>query len=300
MNEHAVVIPYDVSMQYVQGRMRRIYHDFKDWGDEIVIVLDGKAVFHLNDHSFPIQRGDVFVLRGDYYKEITGAERLRFCSIYFHETDIQRLAGTFRWMKGYQSLFIYNPLVGAYEPDDFLHADEDLLDDLQHILERMLQEQKLKEVGFEQILNSSFFILITLLSRAVTDDDRLDGGQENDFAHAVAFMQSRYAEPIRIPQLAKIAHLSERQFNRRFKALYEVTPSQFLFRLRMERACALLEESTLSISDIAMSCGFSDINYFSSSFKTLYGISASQYRHDHIESIKKSDIKRHRPKKDNN
>ena len=96
-----------------------------------------------------------------------------------------------------------------------------------------------------------------------------------------------------------MAHLSERQFNRRFKSIYHVSPSQFLVQLRMNRACILLEESGLNISEIAMECGFSDINYFSSSFRAMFGKSASQYRMERETEVKTSDLKRHRPKKEN-
>ena len=64
MGGQALVVPYDVSMQYVQGKMRRIYHDFHDWGNEMVLVLEGTGRYYLNDFSFEIGRGDIFVLRG--------------------------------------------------------------------------------------------------------------------------------------------------------------------------------------------------------------------------------------------
>ena len=298
MGGQALVVPYDVSMQYVQGKMRRIYHDFHDWGNEMVLVLEGTGRYYLNEFSFEIGRGDIFVLRGDYSKEIRDADRLRFCSIYFREEDMQRMAGTFRRLEGYQTLFIQNPMTGSYQAQDRLHADEDLMEDLQWLLDRMVQEQKLMEPGFEQILNSSFFILITLISRAFSEKITFTQRREADFAHTVAYMQTHYAQPLRIPQLAQMAHLSERQFNRRFKSIYHVSPSQFLVQLRMNRACILLEESGLNISEIAMECGFSDINYFSSSFRAMFGKSASQYRMERETEVKTSDLKRHRPKKE--
>ncbi len=297
MDQLATVIPYDVSMQYVDGRMRRIYHDFRDWGDEVVIVMEGTGTYYLDDISFEISTGDIFVLRGDYSKEIRNADHLRFCSIYFREENLQRLAGTFRRLEGYQALFIRNPAVKAYGTAERLHADEDLMEDLQWLIDRMIQEQKLMEPGFEQILNSSFFILISLVSRAFSENENFSQSRAADFAWVVAYMQTHYMEPLRIPQLAQMAHLSERQFNRRFKIIYQTSPIQFLSRLRMNRACALLEESVLNISEIAMECGFSDINYFSACFKSMFGISASQYRSERENERKTSNLKRHRPKK---
>lgn len=297
MSTQPVVIPYDVSMQYINGHMQKIYHDFTDWGNEIIIVYDGSGLYRYNNISFPVNKGDIFVLRGDYVKEILNAERLLICSIYYKEENMQRLASTFRRLKGYQILFVQNPLAGAYSPQDRLQADNDLLEELAPLTDRMIREQKLMEPGFEQVLNSTFFILITLISRAFSAKEEFDHADTTGFAQAVAYMQGHYNDSPKVPELARIAHVSERQFNRRFKTLYGISPSQYLTQLKLGRACALLEESVLSISDIAMDCGFCDINYFSKCFKSIYGIPPTTYRSNHQNAIKTSELKRHCPKK---
>lgn len=293
MSIQSIVIPYDVSMQYVHRKMKKIYHEFSDWGNEIVIIFEGSGQYHYNNLSFPVSQGDVFVLRGDYIKEIEGADRMRMCSIYYREENLQRLAGTFRRLEGYQSLFVQNPLAKAYSEEERLHADADLLDELDSIIDRMVREQKLMEPGFEQVLNSSFFILITFISRAFAAREEYSSKSEDDFSRAVAYMQSHYSESPKLSQLAGIAHISERQFDRKFKEIYKMPPSQYLLQLKLGRAQALLEESHLSISSIAMECGFSDINYFSKYFRSVNHISPTMYRKAHYESLKMSELKRH-------
>lgn len=293
MSIKPIVIPYDVSMQYIHNRMKRIYHEFSDWGNEMVIVFEGTGEYRYNDLQFPISRGDIFVLRGDYVKAIERADKLRMCSIYYMEENMQRLAGTFRRLEGYQRLFIQNPLARAYSANDRLNADSDLLDDLDSIIDRMIREQKLMEPGFEQVMNSSFFILITLISRAFAANEDYSRRNADGFSKAVAHMQSHYNDSIKLAELSGIASISERQFNRKFKTLYGVPPSQYLLQLKLGRACVLLEESHLSISSIAMECGFCDINYFSKRFRDAHHMSPTEYRKAHDEALKKSELKRH-------
>ena len=293
MNIQPVVIPYATSMQYVHGRMRKIYHDAQEWGNEIVIIFEGSATYRCNETAFPVSRGSVFVLRGDYFKELKDAERVQMCSIYYKEEDLQRLAGTFRWLEGYQRLFVSNPLARAYSPKDILQADEDLLDELEPLADRMIREQKLMGPGFEQVLNSTFFILITLISRAFVAVKNYSGRCDDGFLRAVAYMQSRYGESPRLRYLAEIACMSERHFCRRFKEVYGIPPSQYLMQLKLGRACALLEESQLSISEIAMECGFPDINYFSRCFRAAHQQTPTEYRRAHREAVRMSELKRH-------
>ena len=292
MNLRPVVIPYDVSMEYVHGRMKKIYHDSSDWGNEIVIIFEGTGIYRYNDTQFPVGPGDIFVLHGDYIKEIQRADKLRMCSIYYMDESIQRLAGTFRRLDGYQKLFLEHPLAAAYAPEDRLKADADLLEELSHLVDLMIREQKLMEPGFEQVINSSFFVLITLVSRAFAASENYTVGNDDGFYKAVAYMQSNYHEEIKMSNLAAIAHISERQFHRRFKAKYGVAPSQYLMQLRLGRAGVLLEESELSVSDIAGECGFCDSNYFSKCFHNAHGLTPTAYRNQYIAAAKTSDLKR--------
>lgn len=299
MEIRPVIIPYDVSMQYIQGRMKRIFHDAADWGNEIVIIFEGNGRYRVNETEFSISQGDIFVLHGDYTKEIPKADRMRMCSIYYRDEHIQRLAGTFRCLEGYQKLFIENALAAAYEPEDRLLADADLLEELFALVDRMIREQKLMEPGFEQVLNSSFFILITLISRAFAAGENCNPASVRDsFAKAVAYMQGNYHQELKISDLAVIAHVSERQFNRRFKEKYAMPPSQYLLGLRLGRARVLLEESGLPVTEVALECGFGDVNYFSTCFRKACGMTPTAYRRTWVEGRKMSDLKRRRPKKD--
>lgn len=293
MNENRIVIAYDVSMQYVEDKAKRIFHDYHAWGNEIVIVFDGEGTYHFNEQAFRISKGDFFVLRGDYIKEITDAKQLRLCSIYYREETMRRLAGTFRRLTGYQTLFVQKPLTASYAPRDRLCADEELLGELSKLVDRMLMEHKLREVGYEQIVNSSFFILITLAARAYSAKEEQPFGDDAAFAQTVAFMQTQYTQPLSIPSLAEMAHMSERHFGRKFKEMYQMPPSRYIMQLRLARACALLEETRLSITDIAMECGFSDINYFAKAFKAAYDCSAIQYRKQRLEAVGLSDMERY-------
>jgi len=91
-------------------------------------------------------------------------------------------------------------------------------------------------------------------------------------------MDRAYAQPLDVPALARIAHVSPAHFIRTFAATFGETPHRYLQRRRVERAMFLLRESERSITDICMSVGFASLGTFSRTFRQVVGSSPSQYR----------------------
>ncbi|HEY0949686.1 AraC family transcriptional regulator [Nocardioides sp.] len=94
-------------------------------------------------------------------------------------------------------------------------------------------------------------------------------------------MDRRYAEPLDIPTLAAIAHLSASQFGRVFKQVYGETPHRYLQRRRIERAMTLLRQTDRPITDIAWDTGFASLGTFSATFSRIVGHSPTQFRARH-------------------
>lgn len=81
-----------------------------------------------------------------------------------------------------------------------------------------------------------------------------------------------------LDELSREAAMSKFHFLRVFKSVYGITPHQYLVKVRMEKAAALLKNSPASINEIAASLGFEYPNSFIKAFKNTYGIAPLQYR----------------------
>lgn len=75
--------------------------------------------------------------------------------------------------------------------------------------------------------------------------------------------------------------LSPVQFTRRFRSVYQVTPSDYLYALRLRHACHLLVETSLTLDQIAAQCGYENGLYLSRVFSKKMRMSPSQYRKAH-------------------
>ena len=109
------------------------------------------------------------------------------------------------------------------------------------------------------------------MSRAVEESNRR-------LLRARDAMDRDYAQPLAIAELARIAHASEAQFIRTFRAAFGETPHRYLQRRRVERSMFLLRETDRSVTDICLDVGFTSLGTFSRTFREIVGQSPLAYR----------------------
>jgi len=85
-------------------------------------------------------------------------------------------------------------------------------------------------------------------------------------------------EGLKIEELADAVNLGRTVFYSKIKALVGMSPSDFLRRLRMQRAEELVARTRMNFSEIAFKVGFSDPKYFTKCFKKETGMTPSEYR----------------------
>ncbi|MFK7741026.1 MAG: helix-turn-helix domain-containing protein [Planctomycetota bacterium] len=104
-----------------------------------------------------------------------------------------------------------------------------------------------------------------------------------DLAEVAEHLRVHYAKPLDVENLAKMAGLSARQFSRKFRATFQLTPQAYLMQLRILRACELLRSSQRPITEIALEAGFYDHADFARHFRRHMGVTATAYRQSAAE-----------------
>lgn len=95
---------------------------------------------------------------------------------------------------------------------------------------------------------------------------------------AVSYLKSNYTQEIACEQLAERAYLSVNYFRKIFKEITGMTMIEMLQNIRVNVACALLEETDLPVSEVAGRVGCADMKHFYKIFKRAKGISPGAYR----------------------
>ena len=120
--------------------------------------------------------------------------------------------------------------------------------------------------------------LIGVMRELAAKAARQELGEENRaMLKAIFHLEDHYLEEVAIEELARIAHLKECQFRRKFKLLKGMSPVKYRNHLRLTKAAEMLRSGEYSVVETAMSVGFDDPNYFSRLFKEQFGQSPTQY-----------------------
>ena len=104
------------------------------------------------------------------------------------------------------------------------------------------------------------------------------GSRNRHLLQAIELMQETLEEPMSIADMAEQLSLSRRQIERLFKKYLGVTPNEYYYDLRVGRVYALLNETDLSVSEIAAAVGFSSTTHLATRFRKKFGTSPHSLR----------------------
>jgi AraC-like DNA-binding protein len=88
--------------------------------------------------------------------------------------------------------------------------------------------------------------------------------------------------------LADLSHMSIRALERKFKKYFQISPNQYIRRLRISMACHALINTEDSISSIAQKTGFCDHSYLSKEFYKAIGKTPKEFRDAHFNRLQSS------------
>ncbi|MCD0458018.1 AraC family transcriptional regulator [Roseiconus lacunae] len=92
------------------------------------------------------------------------------------------------------------------------------------------------------------------------------------------YIEKHYAEQISMTAMAGLAGLSSTHFNRRFRQLLRVTPTDYLRSVRVQAAQQLLATTSRTLAEIAFEVGFTDQSHLTRRFREVTGMTPAAWR----------------------
>lgn len=106
---------------------------------------------------------------------------------------------------------------------------------------------------------------------------RLDHG-DKAILKAQHYLQEHFDQPHTMESLSAFSLLTERTFLRRFVKATGLKPTQYLQRLRMQKACDLIESGNETIERVALHVGYADVGAFRKTFNKIMGLTPGAFR----------------------
>lgn len=134
-------------------------------------------------------------------------------------------------------------------------------------------------------LSQAVMDMCLLTQRRMGEDDQMTslaarlGTRNPHVIKALAYLESRIEEDFDLTACADHVGITARQLQRLFRQFLDVSPLQCMNDLRLKRARALLAETNMPVTEVAMACGYVSVSHFSKSFRRKYGVSPHRFSH---------------------
>jgi AraC family transcriptional regulator len=156
-----------------------------------------------------------------------------------------------------------------------------LANSLIQLLETAKQDLERDRPAAKALLAKASSILqLEIDRRSGANDSRTGGLAGWQIAQVRAFIDKNLHGTIHIGDLSAVARRSAAHFARSFKHSFGEPPHAYVTRRRLENACHLMMTSSESLSQIALSVGFSDQSHLAKRFKKAFGQSPSKWRRE--------------------
>jgi AraC-like DNA-binding protein/uncharacterized RmlC-like cupin family protein len=258
---------------YVDYSRRPHSHDFH----EMMIVVSGVAIHHMQDSHVTVSMGDVFLIPPGYTHGYDVPENcgVQVVNVLF---DVKRLKMNMRDLEqvpGFHALFSIR-LGGHLEPHLKLPAKD--LAYVSSLVDEIESEQEEMAPGYEFCCETKFRELILFMVRRYSHVAMNPGKNVLKLGELISYMEKHLNEDIRFEMLAEVAHMSAASVRRAFLETFNCSPMAYLQQLRVKRAMLLLADPLKSISDVAFEVGFNDSGYFTRVFRQETGETPKAFR----------------------
>ncbi|CAG7600822.1 HTH-type transcriptional activator RhaR [Paenibacillus solanacearum] len=250
------------------------------------VIVHGKRMIEVGGALFEVQAGDLVVIPPQTQRAVLKSDP-GMGTFHYYSVGCDIKIGSLHFTQLY-NIPVRTPIQDAEAFQEIAVRSERLSAEAKSILQLLqaagkpkmiVSKVNMKESAALLALNASsqawFALFFQLLQPSLQDKPREIDPRISELC---AYMQQHLRQKLTMPDLAKVAFLSESHLRLLFRKTMGMAPMEYLKQLRLQRAKDLLVNSSCSLEEVADLTGFAALNQFSRIFSSQEGISASSYR----------------------
>lgn len=264
---------------------------------ECVVMLKGSLNYHVNNETYTLHERNGIIVN---------TNRLHLCdpveeslsengrNFQVNDEDNSHYAvlllhpDTLRFNHKMEKKYI-NPLLFDTGSDVFfLDQSQDWHQSAIDIILDIFYSVMEKKPCFELISQSHFFQLWSILFEntiAKNGYELAETDPMNPLKTMISYIQNNYQEKITLNDVAESGMMCQSKCCRLFREALRQSPIEYLQHYRIQRGIYLLDHTDMSITEIALECGFHGASYFTETFRKINGITPKEYRKQSAASL---------------
>lgn len=257
-----IQIMYNTEPSHQYSMNKEHFHD--DY--EVYFLSKGSCQFYINEK--------VYLLNGGSLAFVDGDEMHRAFS-----TNNESLARTVVRIKKTRLQKEFKELAKPFLTGGALTLDFHQQKEMEKLIGMIQKECKECAFLYHESIKSLVTKLFIDLSRLYNNPCQAENYHSSVvILDVINYINAHYNDKITLEGISKSCHISISHLTRLFKASTGYTVTEYINSLRIKKAAELINNTNLSISEIAQATGFPSFSYFGKTFFKHYGISPLKYR----------------------
>lgn len=258
---HDEELPVQVG-QNSHAECGEVFHSHWHEHVEMHYIMQGGAVFHIDQEEYPVQQGDLIIAnRNELHAGYSISVPYDAYLLIFDPAELSRELGEKRFVS-------------------LIRGDARV----RELFTRIFAEWEAQREGYRSLCRALVTELLVYLSRhyatdTVPDKDPVKRRRDLErLRPALDYIEKNYSERITVAQLAQLLCLSPDRLGHLFRDGVGQAPLQYINEIRLRKAMNLLKTEEYTVTEVAQAVGFFDYNHFGRLFRRRYGCTPNQVR----------------------
>lgn len=246
---------------------------------ELAIVTEGTILKGIGNQEYRIEKGEGFFVNAGILHGVWDFDQShsRLHSMAFHPMLVSGKEDSIFHRKYMLPILQHLSLEGLHlKPES--QWEREILDST----ERVWQAVSREEEGYEFVVREELSKIIFQIYKHALDEKNSISRKEMKnsirIKQMLQWIHEHFEEKMSVEDIAAAAMIGKSECLRCFKQTINISPMQYVKQYRIRQACKMLKSTENTIGDIAFSCGFHDVSYFTKTFREEMHMTPGDYR----------------------